>query len=212
MKELKRTRRLTIASILFVIVIIFGMITLSKPDFEYQISPELMLEEVYNLDNEMLPDEAMEILAYEDSSFVFVDLRSAHEYNIGFLGNAIHIPVSDILDESSIEFYKRMAKDSVTIILYANDQRAANGPWMLLKQLGFNNMKVLLGGYNYIADEDIDYYDMPEIPEYFVEEPILDFAAFMEEAGSIQVSEAEEQKKTVLPVKRKKKVISEGGC
>lgn len=212
MKELTRTRRLTVASVLFVIVIIIGLVTLRKPDFEYQITNEIMLEEVYNIDNEMLPDEAMEILAYEDSSFIFVDLRNPWEFNKGYLGNAINIPVSDILEEESISFYHQMAKDSVTIILYANDQREATGPWMLLKQLGINNMKILLGGYEYIANEEIDYYDMPEIPEYFVEEPMMDFAAFMETIGSQEINEPEQEKKVIQPVKRKKKVISEGGC
>lgn len=212
MKELTRTRRLTISSILFVVVIAIGMITLNKPAYEYQISSQMMLEEVYNLENEMLPDEAMEILAYEDSSFVFIDLRNPYEYNRGFLGNAINIPVSDILDGVNIDFYKRMATDSVTLVLYSNNQREANGPWMLLKQLGINNTKVLLGGYEYIADEEIDFYDMPEIPAYFVEEPLLDFAAFMEDAGSMTTTEPEQAKKAVQIVKRKKKTISEGGC
>lgn len=212
MKELTRTRRLTVASILFVTVIIIGLITLNKPDFEYQLTAETMLEELYDLENEMLPDEAMEILAYEDSSFIFVDVRNPNVYQRGYLGNAINIPVSDILDEGSLDFYRLMAADSVTIVFYGKDQREANAPWMLLKQLGFTQMKVLLGGYDYLADESIDYYDMPEIPAYFVEEPALDFAAFMEAAGTQTMEQSSPEPKEIQPVKRKKKVVSEGGC
>lgn len=212
MKELTRTRRLTVASILFVVLIGVGLITLNKPEFEYQVSPEVMLEELYNLDNEMTPDEAMEILAYGDSAYVFVDVRNPNEYQRGFLGDAINIPVSDILDEGSLDFYRFMAEDSVTIVFYGKDQRAANAPWMLLKQLGFTNMKVLLGGYDYLADENLDYYDMPEIPKYFVEEPAMDFGAFMEDIGSIPLEQASQEPKEIVPIKRKKKTISEGGC
>ena len=49
-------------------------------------------------------------------------------------------------------------------ILYGKDQLETNSPWMLLCQLGFDNIKVLFGGYDYMANEDTDCYDMPEIP------------------------------------------------
>ena len=54
---------------------------------------------------------------------------------------------------------------------------------MLLRQLGFDNTKVLLGGYDYMANEDIDYYDMPEISLYLVEEPQINYAEFIENAS-----------------------------
>lgn len=214
MKELKRTRRLITATIIFLIIIIIGLLTFRKPDFEYQLSTQEMLEELYNIDNEMIPDEAMEILAYGDSSYIFIDLRNPYEYDKGFLGDALNIPVSDILEKESIEFFKQMESDSVTVVFYSNTQREANGSWMLLKQLGLQNIKVLMGGYCYITNEDIDYYNLPEIPEYFVEEPFMDFVSFMEEASnsSIQDQTSKTEVKTVVPVKRKKKIISEGGC
>lgn len=212
MKELNRTRRLIIATTLFVLVLAIGMLTLRKPDFEYQITTEEMLEELYNIENEMLPDEAMEIIAYADSSYIFVDLRNSYEYDKGSLENAINIPVSDILDEESMEFFEQMAVDSIILVLFGYNQREANGPWMMLKQLGFNNMKVLLGGYGYLADEDIDYYDLPEIPPYFVEEASMDFATFIEEAGNQPLETSNTEKISIKPVQRKKKIVAEGGC
>ncbi len=214
MKELNRTRRLIIATILFVILIVVGLITFRKPAFDYKISTQEMVEELYNIDNEMLPDEAMEVLAYGDSGYVFIDIRNHYEYDKGYLGNAINIPVSDILSPESIELFNLLEQDSIIVVLYSNTQRETNGSWMLLKQLGINNIKVLLGGYEYMADEDIDYYDMPEIPEYFVEEPFLDFAGFIEEATSRSTAgdQSSVASQKIQPVKRKKKVISEGGC
>jgi 3-mercaptopyruvate sulfurtransferase SseA len=101
-----------------------------------------------------------------------------------------------------------MKKDSVTVILYGKDQLEANGPWMLLRQLGFDNVKVvLLGGYDYMADEDINYYEMHEIPLYLVEEPLINYAEFIENAtlNSGQVDQQKEEPKQITPVKRKKK-------
>lgn len=214
MKELTRTRKLTISTIVFVFILVLGFITFRTPDLVYQLSPELTLEELYNIENEIIPDEMMDILTYGDSNSVLIDVRDPYEYNKGYLGEAINIPVSEILKEESISFFEEMEKDSVIVILYGEDQLAANGPWMLLRQLGFSNIKILLGGYDYLADEEIDYYDMPDIPLYLVEEPQINFAEFIEEASLNlgQIEKQIEEPKQIKPVKRKKKVVAEGGC
>lgn len=214
MKELTKTRRLTISTIVFVFVLVIGFLTFRTPNLVYELSPESTIEELYNIENEMIPDEMMDILAYGDSNSVLIDVRDPYEYNKGYLGEAINIPVSEILEEESISFFQEMKQDSVMVILYGNDQLEANGPWMLLRQLGFDNIKILLGGYDYMANEDIDYYDMPEIPLYLVEEPQINFAEFIENASlsSGQMIEQVEEPKQIAPVKRKKKVVAEGGC
>lgn len=214
MKELTRTRRLTIITIIFVFILILGFLTFSKPEFIYKLTPEETLTELSNKENEITPGLVSEILSKEDPSFVFVDLRNPYEYGRGYIGEAINIPVSDILTKESISFFEDMQSNSVAVVLYGKDQLEANGPWMLLRQLGFDNIKILLGGYDYMTDEDIDYYDMPEIPLYFVEEPQINYAEFIENASlnSGQIVEETEEPKQIAPVKRKKKVVAEGGC
>lgn len=214
MKELTKTRRLTISIIVFVFILVIGFLTFRSPNLVYELSPELAIEELYNIENEMIPDEMMDILAYGDSNSVLIDVRDPYEYGKGYLGEAINIPVSEILEEESLSFFQEMKEDSVNVILYAKDQMDANGPWMLLRQLGFDNIKILLGGYDYMANEEIDYYDMPEIPLYLVEEPQLNYAEFIENA-SLNAGKADEkieESKQIIPVKRKKKVVAEGGC
>ncbi len=214
MKELRKTRGLTIGSILFVIIIVIGFLTFRKPEYIYKLSTQEMVEQLYNIDTEMLPDEAMEIISYGDSLSVLVDLRNPYEYQKGFLGEAINIPVSDILQDESLAFFKTMQADSITVILYANTQLDANGSWMLLQQLGYTNIKILLGGYNYVTDENIDYYDMPDIPEYFVEEPTIIFSEVISNMSSqsYEQTETENKPQTIQPIKRKKKAVAEGGC
>lgn len=214
MKELKKTRRLTIASILFVLIIIIGFLTFRKPEYTYKLSTQEMVEQLYNIDTEMLPDEAMEIISYGDTASVLIDLRNPYEYQNGFLGEAINIPVSDILLEESIAFFDAMQADSIIVILYANTQLDANGSWMLLHQLGYSNVKILLGGYDYLTDENIDYYDMPEIPEYFVEEPVIIFSEVISNMSSQSYNQTETESKpqNIQPIKRKKKAVAEGGC
>ncbi len=214
MKELKKTNRLTIASILFAIIIEIDFLTFRKPEYTYKLSTQEMVEQLYNIDTEMFADEAMEIISYGDSSCVLVDLRNPYEYQKGFLGEAINIPVSDILQEESLEFFNTMQADSISVILYANTQLDANGLWMLLHQLGYANVKILLGGYNYLTDENIDYYDMPEIPEYFVGEPALIFSEVISNMSSesYEQTETENKPQNIQPIKRKKKAVAESGC
>ena len=131
MKELTKTRRLTISSIVFVLVLVFGFLTFRSPNLVYELSPDISIEDLYNIENEMIPDEMMDILAYGDSNSVLIDVRDPYEYDKGYLGEAINIPVSDILEEESIIFFQEMKEDSVIVILYAKDQLDANGPWLL---------------------------------------------------------------------------------
>jgi rhodanese-related sulfurtransferase len=213
MKELTRTRRLIISSIIFVFIIVIGLITFNKPDFEFKISLQETLDELYNIDNEMIPEDVMDIIAIGDSSFVMIDLRNQYDFEKGHLGEAINIPVTDILNEESIAFFEELKKDSIMIVLYANDQIEANASWMMLKQLGYDNVKILLGGYNYFTAE-VDFFDEPEIPEYFIEEPYMNFAEYIENmsGNTNEVLQPKIEEQQIIPVKRKKKVVSEGGC
>ncbi|MEZ5082945.1 MAG: rhodanese-like domain-containing protein [Bacteroidales bacterium] len=215
MKELNRTKRLVIATILFVVIILIGFLTFEFPEFEYAISTDSMIEELNNPNNLMTPEEAVEIIANQNSSYIFIDLRNPFEFNKGYFGEAINIPVSDILDKENISFFQQMQNDSIVVVLYSNNQREANGQWMLLRQLGFYNMKVLLGGYNYLVVKKNNPSDLPLIQLYHVEAAALDFAAYFEEEGSGgDKSKENHPDKTVevQPVKRKKKNISAGGC
>lgn len=214
MKELNRTTRLITASILFVLIILVGLLTFRSPEFEYKISTTEMIDEIYNPNNEITPEKAMKLIDNGLSSFVFVDLRNPYQYNRGFIREAINIPVSDILDNENIDFFQQMQIDSTMVVLYSNNQREANGAWMLLKQLGFNNLIVLLGGYDYLTNKKNDRSDLPEIPTYRVEEPAFDYAAFFDAPGGGDNSTEKTtlEPAAVQPVKRKKKTSSAGGC
>ena len=63
MKELTKTRRLTISTIVFVFILVIGFLTFRTPNLVYELSPESTIEELFNVENEMIPDEMMDILA-----------------------------------------------------------------------------------------------------------------------------------------------------
>ncbi len=210
----QRTNRLSFAVFFFVIIIVIGFVTLSKPDFEYQASIEETLEYVLSYDDEMSPEEAEEIIWEQTAGFKFVDLRNPYEFIKGHVENAINIPGKSILMDENIAFFDQMSQDSITLVLYAYDQTAANGPWMILKQMGYNNVKILLGGYGYYSGETYDMLSESEIPQYLIEEPKLNFAELMENlsSGTLDMNANMEQPEVVIPTRKKKKTVIEGGC
>ena len=210
----QRTNRLSFAVFFFVIIIVIGFVTLSKPDFEYETTPEETLEYVLSYDDEMSPEDAEDIIWNETAGYQFVDLRNPNEFIQGHVENAINIPGQSVLTDENIAYFDQMSEDSLTVILYAYDQTEANGPWMLLKQLGYNNVKILLGGYGYYSGETFDIFSESEIPQYLIEEPKYNFAEIMEtlSSGAVNMVADDAQPEVVIPTRKKKKSVIEGGC
>jgi rhodanese-related sulfurtransferase len=210
----QRTNRLSIAVFFFVIIIVIGFVTLSKPDFEYQISTDQALEYVLSYDDEMSPEEAEDIIWNQTAGYQFVDLRNPYEFIKGHVENSINIPSQGILTDENIAFFEQMSQDSLTVVLYAYDQTEANGPWMILKQLGYHNVKILMGGYGFYSGETYDIFSESEIPQYLVEEPKYNFAEIMENlsSGAVSMDSDDSQPEVVIPSRKKKKSVIEGGC
>lgn len=208
MRELLRTKRITIAVFAFILIIIIGFLTLKEPTNKYKITPVTMVEEL-PLIYQVTPDEAMEIMY--DSSTVFVDIRSFKDYEKGHLENAINISVPELLSIENIKLFEEWKKDSTVVVLYGNDELQANAPWILMYQLGYTNTRVLMGGSVYIDKLYDD--ELAENETFFVEDPAYDFVGIVKKAieqSEIPTVEKKEKKKVV--VRKKKKKEAEGGC
>lgn len=214
MKELTNTRRLTLAILVFVLILVVGFITFQKPEFDYILGSQEILQELSNEENGITPDFINGVIVKNDPSYVFIDLRNPYEYNRGHIGEAINIPVSEILADASISLFDEMKENSVTPILYGKDQMEANGPWMLLMQLGYNNVKILLGGYDYFSKNINNKENNPEMLDYQIEKPISNFAETLRNnTFSVdKTSKNENVAKQIIPVKRKNKTKTAGGC
>jgi rhodanese-related sulfurtransferase len=208
MEELKRTKRITIGVVVFVVVVIIGFITFKKPLHVYQYSPAEMAEELY-LVYQVTPEEAMELM-FDSTAAVFIDIRSIYDFEKGHLENAINIPVANLLDEAYKSRFDQWLQDSTLVVLYGNDELQANAPWMLMYQLGYTNTRTLMGGIGYI---DKLYEDaLAENETFMVEDPAFNFADIIK-AGSLNSNESvvNTPKKQVV-IRKKKKKAAEGGC
>jgi rhodanese-related sulfurtransferase len=209
MKELNRTRRLTIAAVVFVAIILVGLLSLRRPDIEYQLSQDEMMDLVLSGTHTITTEEARSLIERKNPEYVFIDLRSENIFERGTLPGAINIPVSDILEPRNLEFFKTTEGDSVQVILFAEDQQEANGPWMLLRQIGIENVKVLMGGYESMT---VTLSNRSDTGHFLPEEPILNYAEFMEKLGMTPTTQEDSQPIQIQTVLRKKKTVVEGGC
>ena len=205
----KISNKLPIIGIAFIVLVIFGLLTMEKPKHHYRISTEKMLTKTLQHDYIIRFDKFFDIYHNNDSLYRFIDLRSAHDFQVGHLNGAINIPLSKILDD---EYKDIVNQDKKINVLYYSDQCGACGPWMILTQLGYKNNFILAGGYDYVTQHIINEYS-PMLGDYSAEKPKYDYKMIINSTGgSSSVSVSSNTDAPVPVIKKKKKKEEEGGC
>ncbi|HRX97407.1 MAG TPA: rhodanese-like domain-containing protein [Bacteroidales bacterium] len=204
MIELTKTRRLTVATIIFVLIILVGLITFRRPDHKYTITSQEMLTIVN------APDNFIQLNDINNSALVLVDLRQAYDFNKGTIGDAINIPVSDILDKEVINMLIDWQKESKTVVIFSDNLQSATAPWMLWRQMGYDNIKLLSGGFcKYISSRSgIE----GATGDNMTEKPALDYGEFIKNASGGQEVVTPNSTIQISPIKRTKKSAAAGGC
>lgn len=210
-RSLSNIRRLTIALTLFTLVIVVGLLTIGKQKFSYEITNEEMLAQILKADYMVSPEAAKQMLSQNDGKVKFVDLRNKYDFNIGHLEGALNIPTHKLLEDENLDLFN---DQSISFILYGADRLAANGPWMVMRKLGYNNFKVLEGGYKgqmadaVLATGDKALYDYNNILVEAEKE-----ISELQKAGEAapDAPKPEKKKVTVLP-KKVEKAVEEEGC
>ena len=210
---MKKINNLVIGAVAFVVIILIALISISQPEHPYELSQEETLEIILaSAEMEVIPEEIKFLKENSSVTLYIIDLRSQEEFGIGHIEGAMNIPQSSILEDENMEFFQSL--DSTrTAILYGRDQIQANGPWMILKQLGIDNIKILKGGYQYYSTNSLDIKNMPKTPAYMIEFPQYDYTRLVEETPGIgDVSIETTGPKEVIPVRKRKKKAAAGGC
>ena len=206
MKELEKTRRISISAVLFLLVILISLLTFRKPEFSFTKTAANTLETISKQDH---------LLAFSDfesldpSTYELIDVRDNYAFSKGHIAEANNIPISQLLQSTRNTPFAKSNKDKLTI-LYGSNPEQANAAWTLLYQLGYENAKIL---------SISSYYDERE----FHINPIVsgkasfDYAQKMKEASTqkvkkIPTKQIVPKKKQVTPKPKKKKKMPEGGC
>ncbi len=206
----KISKKLPIIGVAFIVIVIFGLISMEKPKHVYRISTKEMLKKTLQHDYIIKQDKFFDIYYNHDSLYRFIDLRSAHDYQVGHLPGAINIPLAKILND---EYKNIVNQDKKINVLYYSDQCGACGPWMILTQLGYKNNYVLAGGYDYVTQHIINEYS-PMLGDYSAEKAKYDYKAVINSTGgsSSSVSSSASSDAPVPVIKKKAKKEEEGGC
>jgi len=210
MDELNKTNRLTIAVVVFTIVIIIGMITFRRPEVTYKLSPAESLALLNNPALLVTPDQSAGFIKDSAGKYVFIDVRNSIAYGQGHIKNAINIPVRELLSKKSRQTFHEIESANQTAILYGETQQQASGPWLMLQQTGFNSVKLFTGNFAQLNMADAD--SVTKLLPQLSETSLVDTAAL--KAVTAPKKEKTEvkpiEKKTVTPVK--KEASSGGGC
>lgn len=206
----KSLSNLSIITVIFLLIIIIGSLSTSNTGFEYKLSPKETVELALSTKDELTPVELNNIVTDGKPGYQIIDLRNPHEFIKGHIEGAINIPYAGLLEEENLEIF---GNGSVVTILYGMDQQQATGPYMILKQLGYDKIKLLLGGYDFYSTLDLNLDSLYESSEYLVEEPRYDYAEIIGTSKGNNISvQKTEPPEPIIPSRKKKKTAIEGGC
>ncbi len=203
--------RTMIALSVFIVILIVGFITMHKPLINYKLDMNQSMEELKKADACFYPWQLDSFLNKETKNVVLFDIRDNFVFGQGHIPGAENLSAQELTKEESIERLEELKDKNITVVLYGEDQLQANGPWMVFRQVGFDNVKVLIGGYQYyvqhkdnLAASKSDTTFQKGIPRY-------NFAEMAAPKDGSAISTSTE-KKPVEVTRRKKASAAAGGC
>ena len=204
MKELEKTKRISIASVLTILVVIIALLSYKRPKHNYTINTRQALENITGSDYFLTLNEI------DNPDYALIDIRNQYEYEKGHLENAINIYAPEILNDDSSDVFKDLKEQNKTVILYGENPNEAIAPYMLLYQLGYENIKILSIEINYDQNKLI-------AKNVGIEKTAPNINTFIKEsikkaAVKPKPRVVKKATKKVIPIKKKKKVMPEGGC
>ncbi len=202
--------RTLIALSAFVIILIIGFITMQKPLLTYDLDIKQSVNQLDNPDAYFYPWQLENFQKNEQNAVLF-DIRDNFTYGQGHIPGAENLSANDLTHEESIKRLENLKDKNVIVVLYGEDQLQANGPWMLFRQVGFSNVKILVGGYQYYVQHRNNLAATKSDSTLFWEIPKYDYAKMAApKDGSVIQSTTE--KKPVEVRRRKKTAVAAGGC
>lgn len=208
MKELEKTKRISIATTLFILAVLIGFLTYKRPKNTYPSSTKNTLEKIAD------HNYFININDINNKNILLIDTRGAFEFEKGSIENTINIHTPDFLNDENLELFKEAKEADKTIVLFGKNPEEVNLPFLLLYQLGFDNLKLLKIELAYYQnklivknnDVEISKADVPA----FINESVKKQAEALKKARIVVKPKIVPKK--VITVKKKKKMPMEGGC
>ena len=203
MKELEKTKRISIAAVLSILLVLIALLNYRKPSFLYSQNTATTLMKMDTTDYLVSPQ------GLDPAAFVLVDVRNPFDFEKGHLPDAVNIYAPELLSNDHTTRLNEYLDQGKSILLYGSDPNETLPVFMMLCQLDIGPVKIL---------ESKNYFEKDRLMTTYseVEKPTPDIAGFIETS----VKKANENKrvaappppKKVAPQKKKKKKMPEGGC
>jgi rhodanese-related sulfurtransferase len=153
-----------------------------------------------------IADQSLQVSATEITDHQIIDLRSAELFAKGHPEFAVNIPVRQLLDDESLELFDKLLEIKKEVVLCGSDELQAAAPCLLLRQLGYTNVKHLSGGMSETGE-----LKAPELAS--IEVSVIDTAVMRtktEVKKAAEVAPVKKKPEAIIPVR--KVVESGGGC
>ncbi len=204
-------KRTVIAMVIFVVVIVVGMLTLTNPRLKYSIEPPQAITITTDFSSGVNAKEIDNLLSASTSPTILIDIRNHYEFARGHIASAINISAVELLNKENIKWLNELKEDQATVIIYGESHLQANSPWMVLQQLGFDNVTYLSGGYsNYLQFKNTKG-ENNEFATYEADKAKYNFAEVAKETLGSDVTNTSKKKHTIVKRKKKGKATA-GGC
>jgi rhodanese-related sulfurtransferase len=202
--------RTIIALSLFVVIIIIGFLTMSKPLISYELNMDESIKELSEAELYFYPWELEAVINNEIDTVILFDIRDNFTFGQGHIPGAENMSAYDLSKAENIERLEGLKENGYTVVLYGEDELQANGPLMLFRQVGFDNVRLLLGGYKYYLENKDDLYYTVDDDAYLKGMPRYDYADMAApKDGSVNIVD---DKKPVQVQRRQKANVAAGGC
>ena len=205
MKELEKTKRISIASVITILVVLIAIISYKRPKHNYAYNTEQTLTQLRN-ESVFISNKDL-----NDTDYAIIDIRNQFDFERGHLPNAIGLSSEVLLEDGNTAILEQFKKDGKIVSLYGNHPEQALMPYMLLRQLGYDKINIIAINLNYENNKLI-------VSDYKTQNKDLDIPAFIakkkKEAAlkSKPIPVKVVPKKKIIPKKKKKKMPIEGGC
>jgi len=210
MKELEKTKRISVAAVLTILIVAIAVLTYKRPKHNYSVDSKTALEQV--LKTEYLA--SMDLINTETD--ILIDVRGIYEYNKGHIENAINIFGPEILNDENSEQIEEIQNSGKNIIIYGANPNEALAPFMVLNQIGVDNVKMLPIELSYnqtqLVTKTVDLEKSNGDISAFIAESVKKAEKAAKAAKAKPVVKKIPPKKVVIPKKKKKKMPIEGGC
>jgi rhodanese-related sulfurtransferase len=215
MKDFIKKNIIALLALLVVIIVIATAAIKNAGQIGYKTDIKTALNMLSNDKGEVSPATLQQMLQDKSKTIVPVDLRSEIDFSRGHIEGAVNIPVYDLLGKRSMRFFKKLANENGISVLYSTTQSEANGSYLLLKQVGCDNISILQGGFDLYSKMPLpDSVLNAKIPVWAMENCRIDITALKTpDAGKDNPNTAapsDKPKQKVIPAK--KAGSTGGGC